>query len=56
MSNGKGSASSWFRVMDEPRGWEDSYRRRWQYDKSVRTSHSVNCSGSCSWKSSSRTG
>lgn len=50
MSNGKGGASSWFRVLDEPRGWEEFYRRRWQYDKSVRTSHSVNCSGSCSWE------
>lgn len=42
--------SRWFRVMDEPRDWEDFYRRRWAYDKSVRTSHSVNCSGSCSWE------
>ena len=48
-SNGKNS-SRWFRVMDEPRDWESFYRRRWSYDKSVRTSHSVNCSGSCSWE------
>ena len=48
MSNGNGSR--WFRVLDEPREWEDFYRRRWAYDKSVRTSHSVNCSGSCSWE------
>ena len=48
MSNGSGSR--WFRVLDEPRGWEEFYRRRWSYDKSVRTSHSVNCSGSCSWE------
>ncbi|MCC6983147.1 MAG: nitrate reductase subunit alpha [Bauldia sp.] len=47
-SNGKGSR--WFRVLDEPRGWEEFYRRRWSYDRSVRTSHSVNCSGSCSWE------
>ncbi|MDT3680988.1 MAG: nitrate reductase subunit alpha [Truepera sp.] len=40
----------WFRVLDEPRAWEEFYRRRWSYDKTVRTSHSVNCSGSCSWE------
>ncbi|MBK1717318.1 nitrate reductase subunit alpha [Thiocystis violacea] len=44
------AGSRWFRELDEPRKWEDFYRRRWQYDKSVRTSHSVNCSGSCSWE------
>ena len=48
MSNG--NSSRWFRVLDEPRGWEEFYRRRWSFDKSVRTSHSVNCSGSCSWE------
>ncbi|MBI2303864.1 MAG: nitrate reductase subunit alpha [Chloroflexi bacterium] len=32
-----------------PRAWEEFYRRRWQHDKMVRTSHGVNCSGSCSW-------
>ncbi len=45
-----GAASRWFRVADEPRDWEDFYRERWSYDRSVRTSHSVNCSGSCSWE------
>src|SRR3546814_2336187 len=30
--------------------WEDSYRARWQYDKIVRSTHGVNCTGSCSWK------
>ncbi|MEN9482715.1 MAG: hypothetical protein RJB37_595 [Pseudomonadota bacterium] len=34
----------------EDRSWEDSYRRRWQYDKIVRSTHGVNCTGSCSWK------
>ena len=48
MSNGNGSR--WFRVADEPRDWEDFYRERWSHDKTVRTSHSVNCSGSCSWE------
>lgn len=31
------------------RQWEDLYRRRWQYDKKVRSTHGVNCTGSCSW-------
>src|SRR5690554_368541 len=34
----------------ESRDWEDSYRIRWQYDKIVRSTHGVNCTGSCSWK------
>ena len=32
------------------RDWEDSYRSRWQHDKIVRSTHGVNCTGSCSWK------
>src|SRR5690606_11835388 len=35
---------------DDPRKWEDGYRQRWQYDKIVRSTHGVNCTGSCSWK------
>ena len=34
----------------ESREWEDVYRARWQYDKIVRSTHGVNCTGSCSWK------
>ena len=34
----------------ESRGWEDAYRNRWQHDKIVRSTHGVNCTGSCSWK------
>ncbi|OUS68903.1 nitrate reductase subunit alpha [Pseudoalteromonas sp. A601] len=37
-------------TTNEDRQWEDSYRRRWQYDKIVRSTHGVNCTGSCSWK------
>ncbi|MEZ5776551.1 MAG: molybdopterin-dependent oxidoreductase, partial [Hyphomicrobiaceae bacterium] len=37
-------------VTDEDRGWEDGYRKRWQHDKVVRSTHGVNCTGSCSWK------
>ncbi|MGK4905068.1 nitrate reductase subunit alpha [Streptomyces albus] len=32
------------RVNDEP------YRERWAHDKVVRSTHGVNCTGSCSWK------
>lgn len=37
-------------VTDEDRSWENSYRSRWQHDKIVRSTHGVNCTGSCSWK------
>jgi nitrate reductase alpha subunit len=30
--------------------WEEGYRQRWQHDKIVRSTHGVNCTGSCSWK------
>ena len=31
------------------RSAEDLYRRRWQHDRVVRSTHGVNCTGSCSW-------
>ncbi len=37
-------------VVNEDRRWEDGYRSRWQHDKIVRSTHGVNCTGSCSWK------
>ncbi len=37
-------------VTQEDRTWEDAYRKRWQHDKVVRSTHGVNCTGSCSWK------
>ncbi|MDO4681227.1 MAG: nitrate reductase subunit alpha [Lautropia sp.] len=37
-------------VVNEDRQWEDAYRSRWQHDKVVRSTHGVNCTGSCSWK------
>ena len=43
-SNGHGA------VVKEDRQWEDAYRQRWQHDKVVRSTHGVNCTGSCSWK------
>ena len=37
-------------VPGEDRTWEDAYRNRWAHDKIVRSTHGVNCTGSCSWK------
>ncbi len=34
----------------EDRTWGDAYRNRWAHDKIVRSTHGVNCTGSCSWK------
>jgi len=34
----------------EDRSWEEGYRKRWQHDKIVRSTHGANCTGSCSWK------
>lgn len=41
-ANGHGVTSS------ENRKWEDAYRGRWAHDKIVRSTHGVNCTGSCS--------
>ncbi|HTN49218.1 MAG TPA: nitrate reductase subunit alpha [Burkholderiaceae bacterium] len=43
-ANGHGVATG------EDRTWEDAYRNRWSHDKIVRSTHGVNCTGSCSWK------
>ena len=43
-SNGHGN------VVHEDRTWEKGYRDRWAHDKIVRSTHGVNCTGSCSWK------
>ena len=43
-------SDGWSGLDSRDRDWEDFYRRRWQYDKVVRTTHGVNCTGSCSWK------
>ena len=42
---------SWIKDMISPRtrNWEEFYRNRWQYDKVVRSTHGVNCTGGCSW-------
>lgn len=45
------SAKSWIRddVVPQQRTWEQFYRNRWQYDKIVRSTHGVNCTGGCTW-------
>ena len=42
---------SWIRDIVSPksRRWEELYRRRHQHDRVVRSTHGVNCTGSCSW-------
>jgi nitrate reductase / nitrite oxidoreductase, alpha subunit len=42
---------SWIEDLVAPktRKWEEFYRNRWQYDKVVRSTHGVNCTGGCSW-------
>src|SRR3990172_8659061 len=37
-------------VAPAERKWEEFYRNRFQHDKRVRTTHGVNCTGSCSWE------
>ncbi|CBE67843.1 MAG: nitrate reductase subunit alpha [Candidatus Methylomirabilis oxygeniifera] len=42
----------WIQDLFKPerREWEDFYRNRWQYDRIVRSTHGVNCTGGCSWE------
>lgn len=40
----------WTEESPRPRNWEELYRHRWGHDKIVRSTHGVNCTGSCSWK------
>lgn len=40
---------SFTQLEENDRRWEKLYRQRWAHDKVVRTTHGVNCTGSCSW-------
>jgi len=40
----------WSELSGKSREWESFYRDRWQHDRVVRSTHGVNCTGSCSWK------
>lgn len=47
----RGEVSRDGRTVHKKGGRSDSfYRDRWAYDKVVRSTHGVNCTGSCSWK------
>jgi nitrate reductase alpha subunit len=48
----KGTVSEDLRTLSKVGGREadDFYRDRWSHDKVVRSTHGVNCTGSCSWK------
>jgi len=48
---GKGSIP-WIKdeISARDRSWEEFYRNRWQHDKIVRSTHGVNCTGSCTWQ------
>ncbi|MCK6439897.1 MAG: hypothetical protein L6Q71_06815, partial [Planctomycetes bacterium] len=43
--------TSWIQDIVDPktRTWEEFYRNRWSHDRVVRSTHGVNCTGSCSW-------
>jgi nitrate reductase / nitrite oxidoreductase, alpha subunit len=47
-----GTPSADFRELHRRGGREaeEFYRERWQHDRVVRSTHGVNCTGSCSWK------
>ena len=46
-----GKAPGWIKDESDAhlRAWEEFYRNRWQHDKVVRSTHGVNCTGSCTW-------
>ncbi len=46
----EGFAGGHGEVHREDRGREDGYRNRCSHDKTVRSTHGTNCTGSCSWK------
>ncbi|GGE50408.1 nitrate reductase subunit alpha [Pullulanibacillus camelliae] len=50
LKHGQKINEGWTEESPRSRDWEDIYRRRWQHDKIVRSTHGVNCTGSCSWK------
>ena len=37
-------------ISPQTRKWEEFYRNRFQHDRIVRSTHGVNCTGSCSWQ------
>ncbi len=50
LQRGEHINDGWTEENVRSRDWEGLYRGRWQHDKIVRSTHGVNCTGSCSWK------
>lgn len=50
LQRGERINEGWTEESLRPRDWESLYRERWQHDKVIRSTHGVNCTGSCSWK------
>ncbi|HET7580214.1 MAG TPA: nitrate reductase subunit alpha [Bacillales bacterium] len=50
LKRGRSINENWTEESPRSREWEKMYRQRWQHDKVVRSTHGVNCTGSCSWK------
>lgn len=46
---GEANAERWSLLIERGRRWESAYRDRRRHDKVVRSTHGVNCTGSCSW-------
>ena len=44
------ASNGWSEVAPDGREAESFYRDRWRHDRVVRSTHGVNCTGSCSWK------
>jgi nitrate reductase / nitrite oxidoreductase, alpha subunit len=49
LKRGESINEGWTEESPRSRDWESLYRGRWQHDKVVRSTHGVNCTGSCSW-------
>lgn len=50
LKSGEKINQGWTEESPRQRDWEKVYRNRWGHDKVVRSTHGVNCTGSCSWK------
>ena len=50
LKRGERFNQEWSEENVRSREWEDVYRGRWQHDRIVRSTHGVNCTGSCSWQ------
>ena len=50
LRRGQASGDARQLFLEGGRQADSFYRQRWSYDKVVRSTHGVNCTGSCSWK------